>query len=86
MTSQPYDIFRRDKAGEAVWVEAASDLATAKGRIIELAAATPGQYVVFNQISGRMVSSGTTVASPAARATVDEEACAPRMEPETRWK
>ena len=69
-----------------MWVEAASDLATAKGRIIELAAATPGQYVVFNQISGRMVSSGTTVASPAARATVDEESCVPRLEPETRWK
>jgi hypothetical protein len=86
MASQPYDIFRRDNAGEAVWVEAVSDLAAAKGRIIELAAATPGQYVVFNQVSGRMVSSGTIVASPAARATVDEESGAPRMEPETRWK
>jgi hypothetical protein len=66
MVTQSYDIFRRDSGGE-VWVEAVRDLETAKGRIIELAANRPGQYVVFSHRSGRMVSSGTVVASPAAR-------------------
>jgi len=67
MVTQSYDIFRRDTRGE-VWVEAVRDLETAKSRIIELSADTPGQYVVFNQRSGRMVGSGTVVASPTARA------------------
>jgi hypothetical protein len=67
MLSKSYDIFRRDEAGQ-VWVEAVRDLDTAKSRLIELAAGAPGQYVIFNQRSGRMVSSGTVVASPAARA------------------
>lgn len=69
--ARSYDIFRRDTGGE-VWVEAVRDLETAKCRIIELSADTPGQYVVFNQRSGRMVGSGTVVASPAARATSKE--------------
>ena len=72
MPSPSYDIFKRDAAGE-VWVEAVRDLETAKGRLIELAAEAPGQYVIFSQRSGRMVSSGTVVASPAARATTGKE-------------
>jgi hypothetical protein len=71
MLTQSYDIFRRDSGGE-VWVEAVRDLDTAKGRIIELAADTPGRYVVLSHRSGRMVGSGTVVASPAARATSKE--------------
>jgi hypothetical protein len=71
MVAQSYDIFRRDAAGE-IWIEAVRDLETAKIRVIELAAERPGQYVVFSQRSGRMVSSGTVVASPAARATPKE--------------
>jgi hypothetical protein len=71
MPSPSYDIFKRDTRGE-VWVEAVRDLETAKSRLIELAAEAPGQYVIFNQRSGRMVSSGTVVASPAARATNKE--------------
>ena len=71
MVAHAYDIFRRDTGGE-VWVEAVRDLETAKSRIIELSADTPGQYVVFNQRSGRMVGSGTVVASPAARVTSKE--------------
>ena len=67
MVSLYYNIFKRDASGAPVWVEAIHDLETAKGRIIELSAESPGQYVVFSQRSGRMVSSGTIVASPAAR-------------------
>lgn len=68
MVRQSYDIFRRSAAGDHIWVETAHDLESAKSRIIELSAERPGQYVVFNQRSGRMVSSGTVVASPTARA------------------
>jgi hypothetical protein len=91
MLSQSYDIFKRDPGGE-VWVEAVRDLETAKSRLIELAAEAPGQYVIFSQRSGRMVSSGTVVASPAARATAKEaektpEHCASSRvrEPDTLW-
>ncbi|HWW17621.1 MAG TPA: hypothetical protein VNY81_03280 [Candidatus Saccharimonadales bacterium] len=72
MIAQPYDIFRRGASGDPVWVEAVCDLETAKTRIIELSAENPGQYVVFHQRSGRMVSSGTVVASSTARATCGE--------------
>ena len=91
MPSPSYDIFRRDSGGE-VWVEAVRDLDTAKSRLIELAAEAPGQYVIFNQRSGRMVSSGTVVSSPAARATARDteklpEPCAASKaaDPETLW-
>ncbi len=91
MVTQSYDIFRRDTGGE-VWVEAVRDLETAKSRIIELSADTPGQYLVFNQRSGRMVGSGTVVASPAARATPKEMAKSAQrcndsadVEPDTLW-
>jgi hypothetical protein len=90
MVTQSYDIFRRGTAGDHIWVEAAHDLESAKTRIIELSAEKPGQYVVFNQRSGRMVSSGTVVASPAARATSAEsqksaQSCR-EAEPDTLWK
>jgi len=84
MTAPSYDIFRRDETGDPVWIEAVADLDTAKGRIIELSSAAPGQYVVFSQRSGRMVSSGTVVASPTARdsrRTVQLR----ETESETRW-
>ena len=71
MFAQTYDIFRRE-IGREIWVEAVRDLETAKSRVIELAADTPWQYVVLSQRSGRMVSSGTVVASPAARVTPKE--------------
>ena len=86
MLTQSYDIFRRDSGGE-VWVEAVRDLDTAKGRIIELAADTPGRYVVLSHRSGRMVGSGTVVASPAARATSKEtqKGKTAEVESETMW-
>jgi hypothetical protein len=88
MVTQSYDIFRRDSGGE-VWVEAVRDLETAKGRIIELAANRPGQYLVFSHRSGRMVGSGTVVASPAARATSKQteksKARTADVETETLW-
>lgn len=80
MLAQSYDIFRREMGGE-VWVEAVRDLEAAKSRIIELSAEKPGQYVVLSKRSGRMVSSGTVVASPEARRGKNFA----EMESETLW-
>ena len=88
-----YNIFKRDACGAPVWVEAAYDLETAKGRVIELSAESPGQYIVFSQKSGRMVSSGTIVVSPAARSahnamknSAGDNSELPRREPDTLWE
>jgi hypothetical protein len=86
MVTPSYDIFRRGAAGDHIWVEAAADLESAKSRIIELAAEKPGQYVVFNQRSGRMVSSGTVVASPAARKPAQSCTEPAEVESDTLWK
>ena len=80
MTLFCYDIFKRGDRGTLVWIEAAVDLEKAKSRILELSAEAPGQYVVFNQATGRMVATGTVVASPGAGVR------APRRELETLWK
>jgi hypothetical protein len=73
-----------------VWIEAVPDLETAKGRIIELSSARPGQYVVFSHSSGRMVSSGTVVASPAARSdaggSTNSSESSTAVETDTLWK
>lgn len=83
MTTPSYDIFRRDDTGDPVWIEAVTDLEAAKGRIRELSAATPGRYVVFSQKSGRMVSGGTVLSSPAARTSHKEST---DREVDTLWK
>ena len=61
--SLPYDILRKDDGGGFTPVEAAKDLKSAKVRIIELSARSPGQYVVVSQTTGQIVSSMTTVSS-----------------------
>ncbi len=75
--SLPYDILRKDAGGEFTPVEAAKDLQSAKVRIIELSARSPGQYVVVSQTTGQIVSSLTTVSScpPQADQSDHEEPC-----------
>jgi len=92
MASLSYDLFKRGEAGVPVWVEAVRDLETARSRIRELSAEAPGQYLVFSQRSGRLVSSGTIVASPAARAAHNVMKNSPgetessALESDTLWK
>jgi hypothetical protein len=94
MASLSYNIFKRDAGGAPIWVEAVQDLETAKSRIIELSAEAPGQYGVFSQKSGRVVGSGTIVASPAARSAHKVkvmknsrgETELPQAEPDTLWE
>lgn len=58
-----YDIFRRNEQGTPVWVDKATDLSSAKARIIQLSRVAPGQYLVIHSLTGRTITGGTIVAS-----------------------
>jgi uncharacterized caspase-like protein len=73
MTSRPYDIFRKNAYGQPVWVEAVENPEKAKLRVIELGARVPGQYMVYWQQTGQVVSTMTTVASSAAGAAAGDD-------------
>jgi hypothetical protein len=49
MQISSYDIWRRDALGQAIWIEAASDIGAAKARILHLAERFPAEYVVVHQ-------------------------------------
>jgi hypothetical protein len=55
VTSPQYDIFEQREA-ELIWIEAARDLASAKQRIEELAGRNSRQYVVYDQLTKRIVA------------------------------
>jgi hypothetical protein len=54
MTSPAYDILKKD-AATLVWIEAVHDLEIAKARILELAARSRGDYVIFDQRTRKFV-------------------------------
>jgi hypothetical protein len=43
------DLFRRNKDGKYVWLEAGEDLKAAKLRLQELSASAPGEYLLFDR-------------------------------------
>jgi hypothetical protein len=45
----PFDILKKERDGSFCWFETANDLESAKIRIRELIALSPGDYVVFDQ-------------------------------------
>ena len=45
----PPDLFRRNKDGKFVWLEAGEDLKTRKLRLQELSASAPGEYLLFDR-------------------------------------
>ena len=45
----PPDLFRRNKDGKFVWLEAGKDLKARKLRLQELSASAPGEYLRFPQ-------------------------------------
>jgi hypothetical protein len=51
-----FDIFRVVQNGHAIWVEPSNSLEEAKARVQELAAAVPGEYLIFNQKTGHKIS------------------------------
>jgi hypothetical protein len=48
----PFDIFRTEKNGAQLWLESARSLEDAKARIRELAAHSPGEYMILSQVTG----------------------------------
>jgi len=52
------DIFRKDSAGRLIWVEAASDVASARLRVRELAESSPGDYLIFSHKTEAFLRSG----------------------------
>ncbi len=56
MRAAPYDILKKDVLGNPIWVESAEDLRKASVRIEELAFHSPGEYIVFNQQTSRIVT------------------------------
>jgi hypothetical protein len=47
--SAKYDIFRRQKNGEFVWIETLDDFETAKTHMCRAASRLPGNYIVFDR-------------------------------------
>jgi hypothetical protein len=56
MSSVPYDILRRHSDGSLIWLESAAELKHARDRLQQLYAASPGEYVVFDQKSQQIVA------------------------------
>jgi|SRR5580658_8308867 hypothetical protein len=54
--AEPFDILKRHLDGGFIWLEASSDLRTAKVRLVELHSKTPGDYFVFDQRSQQIVA------------------------------
>jgi hypothetical protein len=52
----PLGIFGFGISNEMLWIEAAADLETAKGRVAELMQANPCEYLIFSQQTGQKIS------------------------------
>jgi len=53
--SAPFDIFQTEAGGAALWCGIAGTLEEAKTHIGELAAVSPGEYVILNRRTGDRV-------------------------------
>jgi len=51
----PFDLFKRDQQGNFVWLEAATDLQSARMRLKELSIRMPGEYLAFDQTTAQIV-------------------------------
>jgi hypothetical protein len=59
MNAALHDIFRKDLLGTPVWMESVQDIETAKLRVIDSAARSPGEYSVFSQQTKEIISETT---------------------------
>jgi hypothetical protein len=48
----PFDLFRTEADGSVKWLGVSADLDAAKARVLELSAASPGEYFGFSQTTG----------------------------------
>jgi hypothetical protein len=49
------DLFRRNKDGKFIWLEAGEDLKAAKLRLQELSAGAPGEYLLFDRRTAQII-------------------------------
>ena len=49
------DLFRRNKDGNYIWLEAGADLKSAKLRLQELSASAPGEYLLFDRTTAQII-------------------------------
>ena len=66
MDEPTFDIFRGATDRDAVWIEAVSGLSSARRRMEEIAAGSPGQYFVFGPQSHSILARIDTRKSPAS--------------------
>jgi hypothetical protein len=55
MTSPCLDIFKKDRRGNPIWVDAVGDLENARLRLSQLSSIAPGEYFVFDQRNHEIV-------------------------------
>jgi hypothetical protein len=61
MAATPHlDILKRHTDGSYVWLEAAGDLESAKARLTELSALSPGEYFVFDHRAQKVVANSAS--------------------------
>ena len=53
--SAKFDIFLRLPDGHPIWIRAVESLEEAKRQLILLNNSTPGEYFIFNALSGQVV-------------------------------
>ena len=58
LMSLKFDIFRRLPNGQPLWVKAVSELDEAKEQITVLLQTDPGDYFIFNALSGSVIDFG----------------------------
>jgi hypothetical protein len=56
MRASAFDILKKLRDGSFFWLEAARDIESAKARMGELGARSPGEYVLFDQTAQRIVA------------------------------
>ena len=54
--SAKFDIFLRQPDGHPIWVKAVETLDEARRQIVALAEAVPGDYFIFNAMSGQVIA------------------------------
>jgi hypothetical protein len=55
MLSPVLHIFKKDASGNPIWIDAVTDLETARHCLSQLASAFPGEYFVFDQRTQEIV-------------------------------
>jgi len=51
-----FDILKKDRKGTFQWLEAASDIETAKARVLQLSSESPDEFIVFREVDLQVVA------------------------------